>query len=227
MKTDTSFNALLLTMVLFGAMLFLLMLLKLPGTKTKQTPAYEVGYTEEKVEEKPIEQKSASYKIETHQAFNEAKKFIETQELERVAITETFEQKVNSMDQAIKSSTSIEKEIAQPKITSKTTPPKGTSKVTKESTNRNTTISYRLVDRTAIHLPNPVYVCEGAGKIVLSIKVNESGKVITANFSEKLSTTTNDCLIEVALAYAFETTFTVQQNKPFQLGTITYQFPGQ
>lgn len=92
---------------------------------------------------------------------------------------------------------------------------------------RNSTVSYRLVDRSALDLPNPVYICDGSGKVVINILVSETGRVLKVNYNEASSTTTNECLIDSALEYAQEAIFSTSSSKPKQLGTITYNFPGQ
>ncbi|MDX1462558.1 MAG: hypothetical protein R3359_05835, partial [Marinirhabdus sp.] len=93
--------------------------------------------------------------------------------------------------------------------------------------NRKTTIRYSLRDRSAIDLPNPVYTCEGGGLIVISIEVSATGRVTKATYNQGLSTTSNGCLINSALEYANEARFTTKASKPSQLGTISYNFPGQ
>ncbi|MDH3609921.1 MAG: hypothetical protein OEQ24_11870, partial [Gammaproteobacteria bacterium] len=95
------------------------------------------------------------------------------------------------------------------------------------SAKRNTTVSYRLVNRSVLELPNPVYTCDGYGKVVINIEVKETGKVFKANYNSVYSTTSNGCLIDKAIDYAKRARFTTLPNKPKQLGTITYNFPGQ
>mgnify|MGYP002819737926 CR=1 FL=1 len=93
--------------------------------------------------------------------------------------------------------------------------------------NRNTTIKYRLVNRSALALPNPVYTCEGGGTVVINITVNDRGQVVNAAYNAQRSSTTNGCLIDSALEYAQVARFTSKAGKTSQLGTITYRFPGQ
>src|SRR5690606_31576387 len=42
-----------------------------------------------------------------------------------------------------------------------------------ESVNTRSTISYSLVNRTKVHIPVPVYLCEVDGKIIINITVND------------------------------------------------------
>lgn len=174
--------------------------------------------------------------IKTHRAYNEAEKFISEIESERDETTEetegTMEEYFDAIDNAIASS-SGSKTIAARKETSEKKKDFsngiGTTKKTSvnNGANTRTTISYRLVDRKALDLPNPVYTCMGGGKIVISIVVNETGKVVEATYNKRSSNTTNGCLIDSALDYARASIFTTMADKDKQLGTITYVFPGQ
>jgi hypothetical protein len=93
--------------------------------------------------------------------------------------------------------------------------------------NRNTTISYQLVNRKDIDLPNPVYTCYGSGKVVINIEVDALGKVVKTAYNKMASTTTNECLIDAALEYSDAARFSTDASKAKQLGTITFNFPGQ
>ena len=96
----------------------------------------------------------------------------------------------------------------------------------KDSSDKNSSISYSLVDRTKINIPPPIYLCEESGKIVISIVVNAQGKVIETNYNNA-STSINGCLVDHALEYAKASTFTPNNSKPRQLGTITFIFKGK
>ena len=96
----------------------------------------------------------------------------------------------------------------------------------KDSSNKNSSISYSLVDRTKVNIPPPIYLCEVSGKIVINIVVNAEGSVIETNYNTS-STSVNGCLIDHALEYAKASTFTPNSSKPRQLGTITFIFKGK
>ena len=96
----------------------------------------------------------------------------------------------------------------------------------KDSSDKNSSISYSLVDRTKINIPPPIYLCEESGKIVISIVVNAQGKVIETNYNNA-STSINGCLVDHALEYAKASTFSTNNSKPRQLGTITFIFKGK
>ena len=95
-----------------------------------------------------------------------------------------------------------------------------------DSSDQNSSISYSLIDRTKINIPPPIYLCEESGKIVINIIVNAKGKVIETNYNNS-SKSNNGCLIDHALEYAKASTFSPNNSKPRQLGTITFIFKGK
>lgn len=173
--------------------------------------------------------------IKTHRAYNEAEKFISEIESERDETTEetegSMEEYFEAIDNAIAATSGSPTIAANKKTTEKKEFSNGTGSTKNTSVNKGattqTTISYRLVERKALDLPNPVYTCMGGGKIVISIEVSETGKVMEATFNKRSSTTSNGCLIDSALEYARASIFTTSAAKDKQLGTITYVFPGQ
>lgn len=92
--------------------------------------------------------------------------------------------------------------------------------------NKNSSISYSLVNRTHDFLPTPIYLCEYGGKIVVNITVNSIGKVTDA-YVNNSSASSNGCLIDSALEYAKASQFNTDTTKPSQLGTITFYFKGK
>jgi hypothetical protein len=91
-----------------------------------------------------------------------------------------------------------------------------------------TRIYYDLKNRIHTYLPIPIYKCEGAGKIVLSIQVNQKGVVEEAKIIESESTTNDLCLIETAVSTALISRFKADLNSPkLQSGTLTYHFVAQ
>lgn len=170
--------------------------------------------------------------IQTHSAFNEAEKFISeiensrNESLEEESLSEPksydFDNSGSGSDfgEAQEKLEEVKDKLAEAAAKKKKLEPS-------KSVNRKTTITYRLVDRKSIDLLNPVYTCEAGGKIVITIEVNGLGEVVKADYNPTLSTTTNVCLIEAALEYARGSLFNAKANKPKQLGTISYLFPGQ
>jgi hypothetical protein len=91
-----------------------------------------------------------------------------------------------------------------------------------------TRIYYDLPGRTHTYLPIPIYKCEGAGKVVLSIEVNPKGIVTSASVMVAESTTTDQCLVETAVSTALISRFNpdIKAIKN-QTGSLTYHFVAQ
>jgi hypothetical protein len=91
-----------------------------------------------------------------------------------------------------------------------------------------TRIYYNLAGRNHLYLPIPIYKCQGSGKVVLFIDVNQNGFVEKALVIEAESSTTDPCLIETAVTTALISRFNSDINSPkIQRGTLSYQFVAQ
>jgi hypothetical protein len=91
-----------------------------------------------------------------------------------------------------------------------------------------TRIFYDLFGRTHLYLPIPIYKCEGSGRVVLSIEVDQNGIVQKAQIVERESTASDPCLIETAINTALISRFNPDANSPrIQIGMLTYQFVAQ
>ncbi len=91
-----------------------------------------------------------------------------------------------------------------------------------------TRIYYDLAGRTHTYLPIPIYKCQGSGKVVLLIEVNEKGAVNNASVIAGESTTKDECLVETAVNTALISRFKADLNGPrIQKGTLTYIFVAQ
>jgi hypothetical protein len=91
-----------------------------------------------------------------------------------------------------------------------------------------TRIYYNLTGRTHTYLPIPIYKCQGAGKIVISIQVNQKGIVEKAFIIENESNTSDQCLIETAVSTALASRFNSDIKSPtIQTGTLSYHFVAQ
>lgn len=175
----------------------------------------------------------------TNQAFNETK----TYENDK-AVDEAFEEQM----EAIKNRTSIEELKAANQDNNVLTASNSGSNKDKSSAfgsindivskrlesqknadnsaNKNSSVSYSLVDRLHTFLPTPIYLCEQGGKIVVNITVNHEGNVVDAYINAS-SSSENGCLIDHALEYAKESKFNKNPKKASQLGTITFLFRGK
>lgn len=98
-----------------------------------------------------------------------------------------------------------------------------------------TMVSFSLQNRSPFennswHIRNPGYTCgSGAsGKVTMRIKVDPAGRVISANFDQNLSTSTDPCMLEQAEKYARMSRFNANSTAgKVQEGTITYTFIAQ
>jgi hypothetical protein len=91
-----------------------------------------------------------------------------------------------------------------------------------------TRIYYDLKGRNHTYLPIPIYKCEGSGKVVLAILVNQKGIVEDAKVIETEGTTNDPCLEETAVSTALISRFNQDLYSPkLQAGTLTYHFVAQ
>ncbi len=86
-------------------------------------------------------------------------------------------------------------------------------------------IGYSLEGRTLKRVPQIKDESQETGIVVVRIKVDRQGRVISAEFSPAGSTTTNQRLINLALQAAKQARFNADPNAPaFQSGTMTFRF---
>ncbi|MGE5419568.1 MAG: energy transducer TonB [Chloroflexota bacterium] len=91
-----------------------------------------------------------------------------------------------------------------------------------------TRIYYELEGRNHTYLPIPIYMCEGSGKVALTITVNQKGEVEEARIIPGESTTNDPCLVETAVSTAMISKFNPDVKAPkVQKGTLTYHFVAQ
>ncbi len=91
-----------------------------------------------------------------------------------------------------------------------------------------TRIFYDLAGRHHVFLPIPIYKCEGAGQITLSIVVDRAGNIIKASPASGLSTTKDPCLTETAVEHALKSRFNSDLSAPEkQAGFLTFVFVSQ
>ncbi|MCB0455978.1 MAG: hypothetical protein KDC62_11365 [Aequorivita sp.] len=239
MNFNYSYRAFLITSLLTGCLVLFLFSVKLSKEQAQNTEeTYDVVMAPEELLPEDLaiaELTPEKVKVETNRAYNEAEKFISSIENENQEVTETTEGKLQEMNDALENSkndndngtsviTKPDKEKKK-KFSNSKSGKEGEAVV--KSGNRNTTISYQLVNRKDIDLPNPVYTCYGSGKVVINIEVNNLGKVVKNSYNKTSSTTSNECLIDAALEYSEQARFTTDASKTKQLGTITFNFPGQ
>jgi hypothetical protein len=96
----------------------------------------------------------------------------------------------------------------------------------------NTMVRFELVNRfphnkNDWYIRNPGYTCGGNanGLVVVSIRVNQNGDVISAKYVSEMSSNANSCMIEQAEIYAKKSRFAYKGDAPkAQDGFIYYTF---
>jgi hypothetical protein len=230
MNFNYSYKAFIIATLIVGNLFLWLYVMKLSKNPGLNSESYSIEYTEDELltEEELALISTENVTIETHSAYNEDEEFIEKLEAQNEDLLEETMEKLGEMEKAIESSTNedhtVSKDIIEEEFEKE---PIKKEETTIDSTNRNSTNSFRLKGRKALYFPNPVYTCEGFGKVVLNIEVSDMGKVVRTSVNKSASSTTNLCLIDSAIEYAEQTRFTTKAGVQSQEGTITYIFPGQ
>ena len=86
-------------------------------------------------------------------------------------------------------------------------------------------INFSLDGRTPITIPKPEYNAQESGTIVVRIRVNNDGKVISAEPGQRGTTITDGNLWESAKKAALKARFNAKSDAAYtQAGTITYHF---
>ena len=85
--------------------------------------------------------------------------------------------------------------------------------------------NYRLGNRNALNRPKPDYPCNEEGKVVVTIYVDQSGNVVSAEPGAKGTTNSAPCLLTEAKEAALKTKFNKDgKAPPKQKGAIIYNF---
>jgi len=188
---------------------------------------------EEPVVEKPepeeVSKKNIRETAQTHRAFNQ----------DQESRDENFDQKLNeifkknsalqtetSEDETSNSSGNFNLRDKKKDEVKKKSDGNKTSAVTSAKSGGidHSSISFSLLGRSAVDIPNPVYTCDRSGKIVVNISVNAEGRVTSTSVNKGSSSTTNECLTDQALEYAVQAVFSRLPGRNSQPGTITYNF---
>ena len=245
MPTPNTYKAMIATTLLSTVVVFLAFTLQIK----KQSKLASETYYEmepEPLEEADIEELAEILKsldnllntTNTNQAFNESnndefqdKAFEERlEEIRNRNDSENNETESESTNESSSSQSNSDENEATAfddinDIIAKTSENKSPSNTAKGA-NKNSSISYSLVNRTKIDIPPPIYLCEMGGKVVINITVNSKGTVTSTAFNNS-STTDNGCLVEHALEYAKASKFNADSSRSTQIGTITFIFKGK
>lgn len=225
MLMHSTYKALLITALLFSILALGLFNIYLQGEKEESQFSVEYYFEEKEKKEEVIEEEpEQTESLETHRAYNEAQEQITKAEQNFQESQDDFEKKMQAMEDALKNAKK------QP-VLAEETPIETYSQTEKVIHNNNvkrvSSVSYYLVERSAMHLPNPVYTCPNGGTIVINITVNNLGEVINTHVDNLKSSTSDKCLNDQALEYAKQAKFDVSESSnDNQKGTITYRFIG-
>ncbi|ASV30503.1 hypothetical protein [Maribacter cobaltidurans] len=187
-------------------------------------------------EEKILEELAKTEAIKSHMAFNETAKPSygspePLQTLEEIMEERAMEDNGEIAENLLSDADFVQrvKELAQKREEKKQMLGEKEAQKQEYTNNlaeRRTSVSFSLVDRNGYRLPPPIYTCIEGGKVVINIEVNNLGQVLDASFNEKSSGTSNGCLVDNAIAYAYKAQFSTS-DKALQKGTITYLFQGK
>jgi len=229
-------KALIITSLLFAVLMLGLYNFNLANSN-QETAEMLVDLEQFKVEEKkdteiekPEEtQRRNSRNVQTHRAYNQDK---ETREADfKNQLNKLFEKNSAEQEQAENEETegsegnyAVNKKNSEKKRTRSDGDDSAEEASQKSALYDYSSISFSLVGRNAVKIPNPVYTCDTAGKVVINITVDASGYVIDSSFNKGSSTTSNECLIDRALEYSAGARFSKLAGRNSQPGTITYHF---
>lgn len=193
--------------------------------------------TESLVEEEELEVPETVSRQLSNQAYNanqlqnelnnlddndEVRKAMEARQLESVEdLNENNNERLEALKKEREKAAALKKEETKAQIEER----EAKRNQKKESKYKQSTISYNLVDRIALELPNPVYTCAKQGKLVINITVNNLGDIISKKLNSTSSTSSNGCLIDQAMKYLEQAHFN-RSVKEKQLGTVTFIFQG-
>lgn len=237
MNLTNQHKALLITFLITGTVILSVFNLSLKQHNEIASESYyemepEKELTEEDVKLLEALEKLNASKAETNKAFNETqdnKHFAQAYKL--IAPPEDYVPKPSNAEGSKETYTKDyeaidESKVNKDELSSFDKVNDLLKKQKEDGDNSKSTISYSLTNRTKVHIPIPIYLCEVDGKIIVNITVNNQGSVIDA-YVNTSSNSTNECLIEHALDYAKKSQFSSDASKKSQIGTITFYFIGK
>lgn len=221
-------KALIITLITGILSLIALIKIQFSSETIEKFPIEIVENLTSPIEEKIEQTKGRQEEIETHQASNESAENV-VDEVEPLASLEELKPEFfeNNSENTSGAASDFERDFQEFKKDIDLRIEKLSNNSNKEAEvakhNRKTTVRYYLENRTHIALPIPVYKCITGGTIAIDIEVNAEGKVISTRYNDKLSNSSNGCLIENAIDYATKALFQSSTSK-IQKGRITYLF---
>lgn len=229
-------KALIITSLLFAILMLALYNFNLANSN-QQTAEMLVDLEQFKVEEKeetePEKQEETPKRnprdVQTHQAYNQDK---ETREADfKNQLDKIFEKNSAEQQQAENEKTegsdgnySVNKKNSEEQKKRSDGDNSAEEASQKSAAYDYSSISFSLKGRRAVKIPNPVYTCDTAGKVVINITVDANGYVVDSVINKGSSTTSNECLTDRALEYSAGARFSKLAGRNAQPGTITYHF---
>ena len=228
-------KALIITSLLFSILMLGLYNFKLSsnndevGEMLVQLDQLKIEQEEKQPEPPKQQQQTNRRQVQTHQAYNQDK---ETREADfNNKLNEIFEKNSAEQEEAENEETEgSEGNYALSKKNSEEKKQRSDGDDSSEETSQKSaaydysSISFSLKGRRAVRIPNPVYTCDTAGKVVVNITVDANGYVIDTSINRGSSTSSNECLTDRALEYSAGARFSKLEGRDSQPGTITYYF---
>lgn len=229
-------KALIITSLLFVILMLSLYNLRLSSNNEEvtemlvQLDQIKMLQEEEKQPESPEEkEQTPSRNVQTHQAYNQDK---ETREADfKNQLDKIFEKNSAQQEEAENENTEgSEGNYAMNRKNSEEDKKRSDGDDSAEEASQQSaaydysSISFSLKGRRAVRIPNPVYTCDTAGKVVINITVDANGYVVDSSVNKASSTTSNECLTDRALEYSAGARFSKLAGRNSQPGTITYHF---
>lgn len=232
-------KALIITILIFAVLLLTMYNINLSNAndKVRETliqlndirPEPPKEEQREEQEEEPPTPPEQRPNLQTHQAFNqnqeESQRNVESR-LDEIFKKNSAQQEAAEEESANESSGELNIPASPRERTKKASEGNNTTEdiSTRRGSIRNSSISFSLLGRTAVDIPNPIYTCDRGGKVVVNISVNALGEVTDTSINKSASSTTNECLTNKALEYASAAKFSKLAGRNSQPGTITYYF---
>ncbi len=229
-------KALIITLLFFAVLLLGLFNFNL-ANKNKATSEFLMDLDNLKMEEPVVEKpepeevlkKNTRETAQTHRAFNQDQESRDKnfdQKLNEIFEKNSALQTETSEDEASNSSGNFNLQDKKKDELKKKSDGNKTSTETSAKSGGidHSSISFSLLGRSSLDIPNPVYTCDRSGKIVINISVNAEGRVTSTSVNKGSSSTTNECLADQALEYAAQAVFSRLPGRNSQPGTITYNF---
>jgi len=203
-------------------------LIELNNLATTPAPEEQQPPQQEEVPE-PEPPRPPRPSVQTHQAFNQNQEESESNlesRLEEIFQKNAAQQEASEAEAAESSQGEFALNNSRKEEKKEASEGNNTSTETavKKGSIRNSSISFSLVGRRAINIPNPIYTCDTSGRIVVNITVNATGDVVKTSINKNASGSTNECLTNMAMRYAADAKFSQQAGRNAQPGTITYNF---